>query len=42
MPPASATLFRRVELHFDELHVVAEDFVVDLMHRRHAGPSNDG
>jgi hypothetical protein len=40
MPPASATgRFVRIQLHFDELHVVAEDLVVDLMHPGHQCPS---
>ena len=37
MPPASATAASfGIELDFDELHVVAEDLIVDLVHRRHA------
>ena len=28
--------FVRIELDFDELHVVAEDLVVDFVHRGHA------
>ena len=30
--------FVRVQLDLDELHVVAEDLVVDLVHRRHRAP----
>ena len=37
MPPASATVASfGIQLDFDELHVVAEDLVVDLVHRGHA------
>ena len=32
--------FLRIQLDFDKLHVVAEDLVVDLMHRRHRFPSD--
>ena len=40
MPPASATVASfGIELDFDELHVVAEDLVVDFVHLCHAcGP----
>ena len=36
MPPASATVASfGIQLDLDELHVVAEDLVVDLVHRGH-------
>ena len=38
MPPASATVASfGIELDLDELHVVAENLVVDLVHRCHLG-----
>ena len=37
MPPASATVASfGIELDFDELHVVAENLVVNFVHRSHA------
>ena len=36
MPPASATVASfGIQLDFDELHVVAENLVVNLVHFRH-------
>ena len=43
MPPASATVASfGIQLDFDELHVVAENLVVDLVHVGHADVLLDG